>query len=217
MNGVEARQPRPTPSHAVSDALVMLRRELVATIRRPALLVVSFLQPVLLALLFRYVFGGAIEVSGIDYVDYLMPGLLVQTAIFGALVTGIGIAEDLQNGAADRFRSLPTARSAILIGGTLSDLVRNTASLAVLVGVGVAVGFRPDGSPTQLLAGLALVLAYSYVISWVAAAIGLWMREPETVHSAGFIWALPLTLLSRHSSPPRLCPPVSRRSQSRIP
>jgi ABC-2 type transport system permease protein/oleandomycin transport system permease protein len=158
--------------------------------------VFAFIQPVMFVLLFRYVFGGAIRTPGTSYVDFLMPGVLVQTAMFGSFFTGIGLAEDLNKGVVDRLRSLPMARSAVLFGRTLSDLVRNAATGVVMVAVGILVGFRPDQSAPRLLLAIVVLLGFAYVFSWIAATIGLAIRDPETTQSAGFIWMFPLTFAS---------------------
>jgi ABC transporter DrrB family efflux protein len=182
--------------HAVEDALVMARRELRGTVRRPELLVFAFIQPVMFVVLFRYVFGGAIDTGPVDYVDFLMPGIFVQTAVFGAIFTGIGLTEDLKRGVIDRFRSLPMSRSALLVGRTLSDLVRNAGTVLVLVVVALVVGWRPGESLLRILLALLLLLAFAYAFSWIAAAIGMAVRDPETAQSAGFIWMFPLTFAS---------------------
>jgi ABC-2 type transport system permease protein/oleandomycin transport system permease protein len=187
----------PSPRDAVTDVAVMARRELTATLRKPALLSISLIQPVMLILVFRYVFGGAISTpDGSSYVDYLMPGILAMTVTFGAILTGVGLSEDLSKGIVDRLRSLPIARSAVLIGRTLSDLVRNVGAVAVMLAVGLLIGFRPTGSPVQWALAIALLLAFAYAFSWIAAAIALLVRDPETAQSAGFLWILPLTLVS---------------------
>jgi ABC transporter DrrB family efflux protein len=183
-------------AETLADSRVMAGRQLRKSLRRPTYIVFSFVQPVILVLLFRYVFGGAIDTGGLDYVDFLIPGIIVQTAIFGALVTGLGITEDLKAGSVDRFRSLPIARSSVLIGRTAADLVMNVMTLIVMVLVGVAIGFRPSEPVYELAAAFALVLAFSYVFSWISAYIGLMVRDPETAQSAGFIWVFPLTFAS---------------------
>jgi ABC-2 type transport system permease protein/oleandomycin transport system permease protein len=160
-------------AETLADSRVMAGRQLRKSLRRPTYIVFSFVQPVILVLLFRYVFGGAIDTGGLDYVDFLIPGIIVQTAIFGALVTGLGITEDLKAGSVDRFRSLPIARSSVLLGRTAADLVMNVMTLIVMVLVGVAI-----------------------VFSWISAYIGLMVRDPETAQSAGFIWVFPLTFAS---------------------
>ena len=194
VGAVERR--RLTFAEAASDSRVMVARQLRKTLRRPSLVVFAFVQPVMFVLLFRYVFGGAIRTGRLAYVDFLMPGIIVQTAIFGALLTGIGLTEDLKAGIVDRFRSLPIARSAVLIGRTTADLVMNVLTLTVMVLVGVAVGFRPTQPAYDLAMAFALALGFSYVFSWISACIGLSVRDPETAQSAGFIWVFPLTFAS---------------------
>lgn len=178
------------------DSRVMATRQLRKTLRRPTYIVFSFVQPVIFVLLFRYVFGGAINTGPVSYVNFLMPGIIVQTAVFGALVTGLGLTEDVKAGVVDRFRSLPIARSAVLLGRTAADMGMNVLTLIVMVAVGVAVGFRPDQPPWQLGLAFVLVLGFSYVFSWISAFVGLSVRDPETAQSAGFIWVFPLTFAS---------------------
>ncbi len=187
---------RLTLSETLADSRVMAARQLRKTLRRPMYVVFAFVQPVIFVLLFRYVFGGAIDTGSVAYVDFLMPGIIVQTAIFGALITGLGLTEDLKAGVVDRFRSLPIARSAVLIGRTAADMVMNVLTLIVMVLVGVAVGFRPSEPVYDLALAFALVLAFSYVFSWISAFVGLSVRDPETAQSAGFIWVFPLTFAS---------------------
>jgi ABC-2 type transport system permease protein/oleandomycin transport system permease protein len=189
-------RPRLTLGETIADSRVMAARQLRKTLRRPTYIVFSFVQPVMFVVLFRYVLGGAIDTGGVAYVDYLMPGIMVQTAIFGALITGIGLTEDMKAGVVDRLRSLPIARSAVLVGRTAADMAMNVMTLAVMVLVGVAVGFRPSMPVYDLAAAFALVLGFSYAFSWVSAYIGLKVRDPETAQSAGFIWVFPLTFAS---------------------
>src|SRR5207245_5654734 len=146
----------------LSDTLLMTRRTLLHTIRVPELLVFATIQPVMFVLLFRYVFGGAIQVRGTSYVNYLMAGIFVQTVIFGSTSTGIGLATDLQRGLVDRFRSLPMAKSAVLIGRTISDLVRNTFVVIVMWTVGLLVGFRRQGPFIFWLAAGGILLLTSF-------------------------------------------------------
>jgi ABC-2 type transport system permease protein len=164
--------------------------------RNPQLLVFATIQPVIFVLMFRYVFGGAIKVPGVSYVDYLMPGIFVQTVVFGSLTTGVGLAEDLQKGLVDRFRSLPMARSAVLIGRTLADLVRNVFVVALMCAVGLIVGWNPSASLPAILAGLGLVLAFSYSLSWLFAIVGLAVRNGETAQAASFPLLAPLVFAS---------------------
>ncbi len=201
---------RPSPREAVSDFGVMARRGLTETVRKPALLVLTFIEPMILILIFRYAFGGAIRTPNGSYVNLLMPGILVLTAIFGAIVTGVGLSEDLSKGIVDRLRSLPMARSAVLVGRTLSDLARNVVSVILMIAVGFAVGFSPTQPAARFLAALALLLAFAYVFSWVAASIALLVRDPETAQGAGFVWVLPLTFVSSAFVPTQTMPAVVR-------
>ena len=206
----EPERDRLTISETLADSRVMAVRQLRKNLRRPTLIVFAFVQPVMFVLLFRYVFGGAINTGGVDYVDFLIPGIIVQTAIFGALLTGVGLSEDIKAGVVDRFRSLPIARSAVLIGRTAADLVMNFLTLSVMLLVGVAVGFRPSEPAYDLALAFALVLAFSYVFSWISAFIGLSVRDPETAQSAGFIWVFPLTFASAAFVPTSSMPSVLR-------
>jgi ABC transporter DrrB family efflux protein len=187
---------RLTLSETIADSRVMAARQLRKTLRRPMLIVFTFVQPVMFVLLFRYVLGGAIDTGSVDYVDFLMPGIMVQTAIFGAMITGIGLTEDLAAGVVDRFRSLPIARSAVLVGRTAADIVMNVLTLFIMLLVGFAVGFRPSEPVYSLALAVGLMLGFSYVFSWISAFIGLSMRDPETAQSAGMIWVFPLTFAS---------------------
>jgi ABC transporter DrrB family efflux protein len=181
---------------AVADAVIMAKRNLVQIPRIPELLIFSTIQPIMFVLLFRYVFGGAIAVRGTSYVNFLLPGIFVQTVAFGSIASGIGLAEDLHKGLVDRFRSLPMARSAVLTGRTLSDLVRNLFTVVIMLIVGLLVGFRPTGSVIGWLAAVILLLLFSYAFSWIAATIGLMVNSVEAAQSGGFIWLFPLTFAS---------------------
>lgn len=191
---------------ALSDALVLARRHLRHIPRNPELLVFATIQPVMFVVLFRYVFGGAIDVPGRSYANFLMPGIFVQTIAFGSLMTGSGLVQDMTKGLIDRFRSLPIARSAVLVGRTLSDLVLNLFVAVVMLLVGVAVGFRPDGGATGLVLGFGLLLLIGYSFSWIAATVGLLVRTPEAMNSAGFIWIFPLTFVSSAFVPTETMP-----------
>jgi ABC-2 type transport system permease protein/oleandomycin transport system permease protein len=187
---------RLTLAETLADSRVMARRQLRKIMRRPMFVVYLFVQPVILVLLFRYVFGGAINTGSVRYVNYLMPGILVMTAIFGALTTGLGLTEDVAAGVVDRFRSLPIARSAVLIGRTAADLVTNFLSLIVMLLIGLAVGFRPNQPVYEVALAFVLVLAFAYVFSWISAFVGIKARNPETAQSVGFIWVFPLVFAS---------------------
>lgn len=192
---------------ALADGLVLTKRNLLKIPRVPELLVFSTIQPVMFVLLFRYVFGGAIDVGGgVTYVNFLMAGIFVQTVAFGSVTTGIGLAEDLQRGLVDRFRSLPMARSAMLMGRTVADLVRNMFVVAVMLGVGLLVGFRPGGGLRGWALAVGLLLVFSFAFSWIAATVGLLVRNVEAVQSAGFIWLFPLTFASSAFVPPSSMP-----------
>ena len=181
---------------ALADGWVLAKRNLVQIPRIPELLVFATIQPVMFVLLFRYVFGGAIDVGGESYVNFLMAGIFVQTVAFGSVSTGIGLADDLQRGLVDRFRSLPMARSAVLTGRTIADLVRNLFVVLVMLAVGLLVGFRPEAGPLGWAGAIGLLLLLSFAFSWVGATIALLMRSVEAVQSAGFIWLFPLTFAS---------------------
>ena len=154
------------------------------------------IQPIMFVLLFRYVFGGAIQVPGGQYVNFLMPGIFVQTVAFGGVTTAIGLAQDMQRGIIDRFRSLPMSSSAVLTGRTIADLARNLFTVIIMLTVGFLVGFRPGGTPFEFLLGILLLLGVSFAFSWISAFIGLLVRSVEAAQSGGFIWLFPLTFAS---------------------
>jgi ABC-2 type transport system permease protein/oleandomycin transport system permease protein len=181
---------------AVLDALVLAKRSVLETVRVPELIMFVAIQPVMFVLLFRYVFGGAIQVPGGQYVNYLMPGIFVQTVAFGGVTTAIGLAQDMQRGIIDRFRSLPMSSSAVLTGRTLADLARNLFTVIIMLVVGFAVGFRPGGTPFEFLLGIVVLLGVSFAFSWISAFIGLLVRSVEAAQSGGFIWLFPLTFAS---------------------
>src|SRR5437870_5500655 len=181
------------------DAATVTKRNLVHIVRVPQLLVFSTVQPVMFVLLFTYVFGGAIKAAlppGSRYINFLLPGILVQITAFGAMNTGIGLAEDLTKGLIDRFRSLPMARSAVLAGRTFSDLVRNIFVLLLIYGVGSAIGFRISTGPVQALGAFGVLLLFGYSMSWIGASVGLTLKDPESAQAAGFVWIFPLIFAS---------------------
>jgi len=183
---------------AVGDALAITWRNLLAYIRLPELLVFSTIQPIMFVLLFRYVFGNSINLSdpSVAYVDYLMPGIFVQTAVFGVIATGIGLAEDLNKGLIERFRSLPMARSAVLAGRTLADGVRNVFVIVLITAVGMLVGFRIHGGVLAYLGAMALILVFAFSLSWAIATIGLGAPNAEAAQAAIFPLLFPLTFAS---------------------
>jgi ABC transporter DrrB family efflux protein len=181
---------------AASDVLTMARRNLMALIRLPVAIVFMFIQPIMFVVLFRYVFGGVIHVPGTLYVNYLIPGILVQTTIFGSIATAIGLAEDLQKGLIERFRALPMARLAVLAGRTVSDLVRNVIVLVIITGVGYLVGFRPTGTFVSYIQACLLMLIFAYCLSWGFAFVGLTAPNSEAAQAMTFPVIFPLTFAS---------------------
>jgi ABC-2 type transport system permease protein/oleandomycin transport system permease protein len=185
---------------------VIARRNLVYYRRQPQLLLFSTVQPVMFLLLFTYVFGGAIATSSSQYINYLLPGILVQTAMFGGIGTSIGLAEDLARGLIDRFRSLPMARASVLAGRTLADTIRNVFVITLMVAVGYLIGFRFQDGPLHALMALGLVLLFGHAMQWVYAWIGLIVKDAETAQSAGFIWVFPLVFASAIFVPTQTMP-----------
>lgn len=187
---------RPAFVWAFLDAIVLARRSILETMRLPELIVFVAIQPIMFVLLFRYVFGGAIHVPGGSYVNYLMPGIFVQTVAFGSVTTAIGLTQDLQRGIIDRFHSLPMSSSAVLTGRTFADLVRNLFTVVIMLIVGFLVGFRPQGNVFEFLLAILVLMGVSFAFSWISAFIGLMVRSVEAAQSGGFIWLFPLTFAS---------------------
>jgi ABC-2 type transport system permease protein/oleandomycin transport system permease protein len=180
----------------IYDTLALTGRNLRMYVRNPQLLIFSTIQPVIFVLLFRYVFGGAIRVTGVDYVDFLMPGIFAQVVVFGAMATAIGISADMQTGLIERFQSLPMSRSTVLAGRTFADLVRNAFVVVLMAAVGFAVGWRPNGGIGAVVAGMVLVLLFGYALSWIFATVGLAVRDPEAAQAASFPVLAPLIFAS---------------------
>ena len=180
----------------VSDTLIIAERNLVRLPRAPDLLLAFTVQPIMFVLLFRYVFGGAINTRGVPYVEFLIPGIIVQNIAFGGFVTALGLNEDVHKGLIDRFRSLPMARPAVLAGRTLSDVATNLLSICVLLITGVIIGFSFNASLLEVIAGFGVLLLFGYAFSWVFALVGLLVSSPEAANSAGFIAVFPLTFIS---------------------
>jgi ABC-2 type transport system permease protein/oleandomycin transport system permease protein len=186
-----------TSQRALSDALAITWRNLIAMTRTPQVLVFSTIQPIIFVLMFRYVFGGAITIPGVPhYVDYLMPGVFAQTVVFGSINTGVALADDLQKGLIERFQSLPMARSAVLAGRTIADLVRNVFVVLLMVGVGYIVGWRPHTTFFEIIGGLALMLLFAHALSWVFALVGLNASNAEAAQAASFPILAPLVFAS---------------------
>jgi ABC transporter DrrB family efflux protein len=180
----------------VTDTLIIAERNLIRLPRAPELLIAFTIQPIMFVLLFRYVFGGAIRTPGYSYVDFLIPGIIVQNTAFGGFATALGLNEDVHKGLIDRFRSLPMSRAAVLGGRTLSDVATNTLSISILLITGVIIGFSFHTSFPEAAAGFGLLLLFGYAFSWFLAFIGLLVKSPESVNSVGFISVFPLTFIS---------------------
>jgi ABC-2 type transport system permease protein len=192
----------------VSDTLILAERSVKRIARQPDLWTAFTVQPIMFVLLFAYVFGGAIAVPGVfgDYKDFLMPGIIVQAMSFGGFVTALSIAEDMQRGLIDRFRSLPMSRIAVLSGRTLADVSTNVVQLVIMIAAGYVVGFAFSSSAPEVIGGLALCLLIGYAFSWVFAWIGLLVSSPESANAFGFIIIFPLTFLSSAFVPPETFP-----------
>ena len=181
----------------VSDTMVIAERNLVRLPRAPDLLTAFTIQPIMFVLLFVYVFGGAVQTPGFDYVDFLMPGIIVQSIAFGGFVTALGLSEDVKKGLIDRFRSLPMSRAAVLNARTSSDVPLNCLSLIVLFAVGFLAGFNFIGATVgEVALGIFLLLLLGYAFSWIFALIGLFSSTPETANAIGFTAIFPLTFAS---------------------
>ena len=180
----------------VRDTLIIAERNLKRLPRTPELFIGYTLQPIMFVLLFRYVFGGAISTPGYSYVDFLIPGIIVQNTAFGGFATALGLNEDVRKGLIDRFRSLPMSRAAVLAGRTLSDVATNALSITILLATGVIIGFSFHTNFALAAAGIGLLLLFGYGFSWFLAFLGLLVRSQESVNSIGFIAVFPLTFIS---------------------
>jgi ABC-2 type transport system permease protein/oleandomycin transport system permease protein len=186
-----------TPRLAIRDIWGITKRNLRRIVRTPQLLFVSIVQPAIILLLFRYVLGGAIRLPGLDYVDFVVPGIFLEAVLIGGMTTALALAQDLEAGMIDRFRSLPMARSAFLAGRTLADLCRSMLALAFIIGLGVLVGFRFHNSFGACVAGVALIVGFGYAFTWVYATVGLAVKDPQTAQMAAI---LPMFILFFASS-----------------
>ena len=195
-------------SYALADTFVMAERSVKRIARQPDLWTSFTVQPVMFVLLFAYVFGGAIAVPSEfgDYKDFLMPGIIVQAMSFGGFVTALSIAEDMQKGLIDRFRSLPMSRIAVLSGRTIADIATNVVQLTIMIAAGLIVGFSFHAPVLDVVAGLALCLLIGYAFSWVFAYIGLVVSTPEAANAFGFTIIFPLTFISSAFVPPETLP-----------
>ena len=199
-----------TLSNWFTDVRAVTLRNLIHFRRTPDVLMWGMVQPIMFVLLFSQVFGGAIQVPGQDYTDFLMAGIFVQTVVFGSTFSGMFMSEDRKKGLIDRFKTLPMAPSAVLVARTLADLVLNTLTLIVMVLSGVAVGWRFEDGVGRFLAGMGLLLLFSWAFSWVMVLLGQVVRSPEVMNSATFMVLFPLTFLSNAFVPSETMPTALR-------
>jgi ABC-2 type transport system permease protein len=199
----QSRSRRPAPLEPpadlvmwFSDGWTVTKRNLTKLKRSPDMLVFAILQPIMFVLLFSQIYGGSIQVEGSNYTQYLMAGIFAQTVIFGSTFSGSAMAQDLKDGIIDRFRTLPMSSSAVLVGRTNSDLVLNTLSVIIMMGTGLLVGWRVNTSFGSALAGIGLLLLFSYSFSWVMALLGMSVKSPEVINNASFMILFPFTFIS---------------------
>jgi len=186
-----------TLTWALADGFVVAKRNLVKVKRVPEMIVWVLLSPIMFVLLFAYVFGGSIDVpGGVNYREFLIAGIFAQTVVFGASYTGAALAEDMQKGIIDRFRSLPMSRAAVLLGRTASDVLYNVLSITIMSLTGLLVGWTIRTSVWEAIAGFALLLLFSYAFSWVMATVGLLVPNVEVINNASFMVIMPLTFIS---------------------
>jgi ABC-2 type transport system permease protein len=183
-------------SRAVSNGLLVTKRNMYTLMRVPAVFIFELVQPVMFVLLFRFIYQNQLAHLPVPYVQFLMPGIFVQTLAFNGAVTGIGMADDIAKGIVDRFRSMPISPVAMFVGRAISDLVRATLMLIMMIVVGVLTGFRFHNSVGHVGAGIVLILLFSFAFSWIGIFIGLSVKSVEAAQSGGFIWLFPLTFAS---------------------
>jgi ABC-2 type transport system permease protein len=201
--------PGTTFATIISDGWTVARRNIYRMARNPEIVMFSTIMPIMFIVLFVYVFRS-IPVPGMSYETFVMAGIFGQTVVFNSANTGVGLAEDIQKGIIDRFRSLPMSRSAVLVGRTISDFLNNVLVMAVMLVVGLLVGWRPDASVPSVTAGILMLLGFSYVFSWISATIGLTVKSVEVANSAGFVWMFPLTFISNVFVDPATMPSFFR-------
>lgn len=196
--------------YALNDGLVIAKRNLIKIKRVPDVLVFVLLSPIMFVLLFAYVFGSAIDIPGGSYREFLMAGIFAQTVVFGATFTGAGLADDMQKGIIDRFRSLPMSRSAVVLGRTASDVIYNLLSLLIMALTGLIVGWRVHGSVFDTLVGFGLLLLFAYAVSWMMALVGLMVPSVEVLNNASFMVIFPITFIANTFVPSENLPTVLR-------
>jgi ABC-2 type transport system permease protein len=203
---------RTGPWKTLSDGAVVARRNLIKIKRVPDILIFTTLSPIMFILLFAYIFGSAIgaPIPGVGYREFLIPGIFAQTVIFGSTNTGAGMADDIQKGIIDRFRSLPMSRSAVLVGRTGSDVLNNVITVTIMSVTGLLVGWRIRTSVGEAIGGFVLLLAFAYAFSWIMALLGLLVPSPEVVNNASFMVIFPLTFIANTFVPTQHFPSVLR-------
>ena len=184
------------PAWWVSDTWELVKRNTRHIIRTPELLLDVTIQPIIFVLLFRYVFGGAIPIEGTSYVNYLMAGIFVQTIAFAMLWSGVLLANDLQKGIIDRFRALPMTSWSVVAARTVTDLFRSMIAIAIMIAVGLAVGFRPGANVLEWVGALGLLLLFGFALAWIGISLGMAVRTPEAATGAIFVFVFPLTFAS---------------------
>lgn len=197
-------------AYAIADGAVVAKRNLIKIKRVPEVLIWTLMSPIMFVLMFAYVFGSSIDVPGMNYREFLMAGIFVQTVIFGSTFTGAGIAEDMQKGIIDRFRSLPMSRSSVLVGRTASDIVYNLLSIVVMSLTGLVVGWRIHTSPLEAVSGFVLLLLFSYACSWIMGYVGLLVPSVEVVNNASFMVIFPMTFVANTFVPSQNLPSFLR-------
>ena len=190
----------------LSDSAVIAKRNLIKIKRVPDILIWTLMSPIMFVVLFGYVFGGAIEVPGMNYREFFIAGIFAQTVIFGASWTGVGMAEDMTKGVIDRFRSLPMSRTAVLAGRTASDIFANSLSILIMGITGYLVGWRIRTGPLETIGGILLLLAFAYAFSWIMAWFGLKVKTVEMVNNASFMFIFPLTFIANTFVPEQTLP-----------
>lgn len=196
MSAVLTAQPSGAATRLFSDATTITWRNLSKLRRSPDMIVWAVLQPIMFVILFSQVYGGAIQVQGVDYTNYLMAGIFAQTVVFGSTFSGASMAQDLKEGIIDRFRTLPMNPAAVLIGRTVADLLLNLISIVIMIIAGVIVGWRFTNSVAEFFAGIGILLLFSYAFSWVMTLIGMSVKSAETINNVSFIVLFPLTFIS---------------------
>jgi ABC-2 type transport system permease protein len=190
----------------LGDGITVAKRNLIKTRRMPDVLVWTTMSPIMFVLLFAYIFGGSIDIPGTNYREFLIAGIFAQNIIFGASFTGTALADDMQKGIIDRFRSLPMARSAVLVGRTAGDIVNNAIAITVMSIAGLIVGWRIRTSVFEAIGGFLLLLLFAYAISWVMAWVGLKVRSVEVVNNASFMFIFPMTFIANTFVPSQNLP-----------